>query len=310
MTSFSQYPLESDTGATLAIYSWKSSAKPNAIVHINHGMSEHCARYDRFAKSLNEAGYHVIAHDHRGHGKTIAADSHLGLFARQDGWTKVIGDVDSVNAHAKASFDNLPIVYFGHSMGAIIGVEYCIRHSGKLHAAALWNSGVDGGALLVMYRFLLSIERMFKGSDVPSALARKLTFETWNKVFKPNRTESDWLSQDEKEVDKYINDPLCGFDACNGLWLDLTQGIKNGNDDGQLSNIRKDLPIHLLAGGQDPCSDQGKAVERLRDRMIKLGMQDVSYTLYPDNRHEALNELNRETVTADFVDWLNKHFNK
>ncbi|MEL7430488.1 MAG: alpha/beta hydrolase, partial [Pseudomonadota bacterium] len=203
MTTFKFSTLNSPTGASLAVYTWTAAKDAHAVIHINHGMSEHCARYDRFAKALNAAGYHVIAHDHRGHGKTTAPDSHQGLFAKTDGVQKVLDDVTAVNTHARETFKGLPLVLFGHSMGTIIGLNYCIRHADKIDAAALWNSGVDGGALLAVYRFLLAVERMFKGSDVPSTLARKLTFETWNKEFKPNRTVSDWLSSDEAEVDKY-----------------------------------------------------------------------------------------------------------
>ncbi len=310
MTSFSKSRLESSTGASLAIYSWPSNNPPKGIVHINHGMSEHCARYDRFASSLNDAGYHVIAHDHRGHGETNAPDTHQGLFAKTDGWHKVLADVAAVNSHAKEIWPDLPVVYFGHSMGSIIGLNYCIRHSDTIDAAALWNSGVDGGPLLSIYSFLLGIERMFKGSDVPSGIARKLTFETWNKEFKPNRTESDWLSRDEAEVDKYIADPLCGFDACNGLWRDLLEGIRISGNDAELGKIRNDLPMHLQAGGKDPCSDKGKAVERVYNRLKQTGVKDVSYVLHDENRHESLNELNRDRVTTDFIAWLDERFEK
>ncbi|MEM7291690.1 MAG: alpha/beta hydrolase [Pseudomonadota bacterium] len=308
MTSFKSETLNTDTGATLALYLWQSEKTPKAIVHINHGMSEHSARYDRFANVLNQNGYHVIAHDHRGHGETKADDAPLGQFATSDGFNRVLGDCMDVEAHARSRWPDLPLVCFGHSMGSIIGLNICIRFSDRIDAAALWNSGVDGGALLAIYSFLLSVERMFKGSDVASGIARKLTFETWNKTFKPNRTDSDWLSRDETEVDAYIADPLCGFDATNGLWSDLLDGIRAGADDTELARIRKDLPIDLLAGGKDPCSDGGKAVERLAMRLGASGIADLSTTIHPDNRHEALNELNRDQVMADFIAWLDERF--
>jgi len=308
MTAFTKSTLESSTGASLAIYTWNAQHKAKGIIHINHGMAEHCARYDRFAQALNASGYHVIAHDHRGHGGTTAPDTHQGLFANSDGWDKILADVADVNTHAKKQWPNVPLIYFGHSMGSIIGINFCIRHSDKIDAAALWNSGVDGGPLLAIYSFLLGIERMFKGSDVPSSIARKLTFETWNKEFKPNRTESDWLSRNEAEVDTYVADPLCGFDCCNGLWRDLLGGIRAGGDDAELARIRTDLPMHLLAGGKDPCSDKGKAVARLADRLKKSGIKDLTNALHEDNRHEALNELNRDDITSDFITWLDLRF--
>ncbi len=308
MTRFSKDTLESPTGAKLALYAWDNVKNTKGVVHINHGMSEHSARYDRFATALNAAGYMVYAHDHRGHGKTTAPDAHQGLFARTDGAAKVIADVNAVNSHLRETFNTLPIILFGHSMGAIIGITYCIQHSRRIDGAALWNSGVDGGALLFVYRTLLAIERMFKGSDVPSAVARKLTFETWNKEFKPNRTEYHWLSRDEAEVDKYIADPLCGFDTCNGLWRDLTDMIKAASSDYELKKIRGDLPFNLVAGGKDPCSVHGKAVERLANRLRALNVSDVTCAIHPDNRHETLNELNRDQATADFIKWLDERF--
>lgn len=306
--AFEKSKLHSKTGAELQFYHLKAKGKAKALVHINHGMCEHSARYERFATHLTSNGYHVIAHDHRGHGLTTAKDAPLGTFAKSDGLTKVIADIDAVNEKAKALYPDLPIVYFGHSMGAILGLNYCIQHSDKITASALWNSGVDGGLLLTIYSFLLKIERMFKGSDVPSLIAKKLAFEDWNKKFKPNRTESDWLSRDEAEVDKYLADPLCGFDASNGLWLDLLGGVKIGADDNQIAKIRNDLPIHMLAGGKDPCSDNGKAVERLYNRLKQSGIEDINLTNHKDNRHEALNELNRDEVMQEFVVWLDERF--
>lgn len=303
------YKLEAPSGASLNVHLSKTEKTPKAIVHLNHGMSEHIGRYHRFMKVLIDNGYHAIGHDHRGHGETTAKDAPLGQFAKKDGLTKVIADVETVNQHAKAQMPDLPIIYFGHSMGAIIGLNYCIHHSDKIAAAALWNSGVDAGLLLTVYSALLKIERAMKGSDVPSQIAKKLAFEDWNKKFAPNRTQSDWLSRDEAEVDKYIADPLCGFDAHNGLWLDLLKGIKAGANDAELSKIRNDLPMHLLAGDKDPCCDSGKAVERLHDRLKTTGISDLTYSMHPDNRHEALNELNRDEVMQEFVNWLDKRFN-
>lgn len=311
--AFKLETLESASSAKLQTYQMhaKSGAKGSsakAVVHLNHGMSEHMGRYERFATVLSQHGYHIIGHDHRGHGLTTSPDAPQGMFARTHGWRKVIADVDAVNDHARAQFPNLPIVYFGHSMGAIVGLNYTIQHSQKIDACALWNSGVDGGLLLAVYGFLLKVERMFKGSDVPSQIAKKLAFDDWNKKFKPNRTQSDWLSRDEAEVDKYLADPLSGFDATNSLWGDLLEGIKTGANDAQLSNIRPDLPMHLLAGGKDPCSDNGKGVERLYERLKKTGIQDITYKHHPENRHEALNELNRDDVMQEFTEWLDEKF--
>ncbi len=305
---FTKSKLKSSTGAELQLYKMKSKDRAKAVVHITHGMCEHIGRYERFANVLADNQYNVVAHDHRGHGLTTASDAPLGTFSKSDGWNKVIQDVDAVNDEIRKLYPDLPIVYFGHSMGAIVGLSYCIKHSNKIAASALWNSGVDSGLLLTVYGFLLKIERMFKGSDIPSQIAKKLAFEDWNNKFKPNRTQSDWLTRDEAEVDLYLNDPLSGFDASNGLWGDVLEGVRVGADDRQIAKIRNDLPIHMLAGGKDPCSDNGKAVERLYARLKKMSIKDINLTIHPENRHEALNELNRDVVMQDFVDWLDIRF--
>lgn len=308
MMKFTKSQLTSPTGAKLQLYQVRAKGSAKAVIQISHGMSEHIGRYERFANVLAKGNYHVVAHDHRGHGLTTAPDAPQGTFAKQNGLQKVIADIDAVNDEIRKLHPELPIIYFGHSMGAIIGLNYCIQHSDKIAASALWNSGVDGGLLLNLYGFLLRIERMFKGSDVPSQIAKKLAFEDWNSKFKPNRTQSDWLTRDETEVDLYIADPLCGFDASNGLWSDLLQGIKTGADNNALAKIRNDLPMHLLAGGKDPCSDNGRAVGRLHIRLKKAGIKDMEMRLHKENRHEALNELNRDDVMQEFVEWLDARF--
>lgn len=298
--------LQSPTGATPAIYSCAAIGKPKAIIHINHGMAEHGARYDRFAGHLSKAGYHVIAHDHRGHGNTTASDAPLGCFSTRSksGLDLVIADMAAVNSHANQQFPDCPTVLFGHSMGTILGLVYCLKHSDTIEGAALWNAGFETGLLAMAYGGLLRAERMFKGSDVPSMIAQKLTFEDWNKRFKPNRTEFDWLSTDPKEVDKYVADPLCGFPVSIGLWLNVLEAIYMGADDRQLQTLPKDLPFHLQAGALDPCTNNGLAVQHLYERFVQAGFGDVHFNRLEGCRHESLNELDRDKITADFIRWL------
>ena len=294
--------IASPTGATLALRALKPGRrKPRAVIHINHGMAEHAARYDRFAAFLTDHGYAAYAHDHRGHGATTAPDAPIGSFGRRDGFDKVIADVQCINGHIRGIHKGTPVVVFGHSMGAIITLNHVLRHHDSVDAAAIWNASFTTGALFSIGRLLLAIERMFKGSDVPSTLAQKLTFEAWNKAYAPNRTEFDWLSRDEAEVDKYAADPLCGFAASNGMWLAVLGAIGTGADDARLAGLPRSLPFNLVAGGQDPVSEKGEAILALGRRLQGAGFTDVSATIYPESRHECLNDLDRETVMAAFV---------
>jgi len=299
--------LTSPSGAKLHTYICRTSSTPKAIIHINHGMCEHAGRYQRFMQFLAKHGYHSIAQDHRGHGKTQAQDAPQGVFAKHEGWAKVIADTHLINAYAREKMPNLPIVCFGHSMGATIATSYMLRYPQTISAAAIWNAAMTG-IMPALLSFVMKVERALKGSDTVSTLANTLTFEAWNKEFKPNRTASDWLSQDEVEVDKYIADPDCGFDARIGLWIDLLGGLADTAKIKHSSPDLKTLSVHLLGGDQDPCSNKGKSATQLETRLLKAGLSDVSKVILQGARHESLNEINRNEIMADFVDWLNERF--
>lgn len=303
--------LKSPSGAKLAIYFMPASKNTNSpakgIIQINHGMAEHAKRYERFAAKLSKAGYHVYAHDHRGHGKTQAPDARLGIFAQRNGFTKVISDVEAVHEHIKTNHPKLPVAVLGHSMGSVITQNFLIKNSDTVSAALLLNTGAEGGPLLALFRTIIKIAIALKGSDVPALLAERLTFADWNKKFAPNRTNLDWLSRDEAEVDKYIKDPLCGFTVSNGLWRDVTDGIKISASNSNLSKIRNDLPLYLIGGAADPCTENGKHMKNLHDRFIATGNQNTTLSILPDTRHESLNEINREEVTKDIIQWLDKN---
>ena len=307
-SSFEISSTKSSTGANLCLYQMNAGKRAKGVVHINHGMAEHGARYARFASALTNAGYHVIAHDHRGHGKTTAPDAPLGVFSNRDGLDKAIADILHVNQLANAKHSGLPVIFFGHSMGTILGLNYCLKHPDTIQAATLWNAGFDTGLLAIVYKTLLKIERAFKGSDVPSAIAQKLTFEDWNKKFAPTRTDFDWLSRDKNEVDKYVADPLCGFPVSIGLWLGVLEAVYFGADEKNLTALPKDMPFHLQAGANDPCTNKGAAVEKLAARLKSAGLTNINLNILAETRHESLNEINRDEITSAYILWLDKQF--
>lgn len=304
----------STTGAKLcvrhlaAVPRPKNPKVPKGILQITHGLAEHSARYERFATALSQAGYHTYAHDHRGHGLTTAPDAPQGVFSNRDGLEKVLADMRFVNGEIRRAHPGVPVILFGHSMGGFLGTNYCILHSDTVAGAALWNFNVDGGILVSILTGLLKIERALKGSDVPSLLATKMTFEDWNRKFKPNRTDFDWLSRDEAEVDKYVADPLCGFPASVGLWLNLTKAIQTASKNSELGKIRNDLPVNLIGGEADPSSTHGKSMLRLAARMKTVGISDVTVRVLPDTRHETLNDINRDEETAALIGWLDERW--
>ncbi len=188
---------------------------------ISHGLAEHSRRYHRFAEAMAASGYHVYAHDHRGHGETTADDAPLGRFARRNGVDDVISDIAAMHTVATGRHPGLPVILLGHSMGGLIALNAAADLPGRFAALAVWNSNFAVGLSGRAAQAILLAERMLKGSDVPSDMLPRLTFSAWGKSIPDHRTEFDWLSRDPAEVDAYIADPLCGFDASVSLWLDV-----------------------------------------------------------------------------------------
>ena len=298
-----QTTLASPTGAALNLYVKHATGGARAVVQINHGLAEHAARYARFADFFGERGYHVYAHDHRGHGATKAPDAPLGRFADTNGGDKVIADVVAVHDLIAREQPGLPVIVFGHSMGASVALNFVLRHSARIHAAAIWNGNFSAGLLGQMALGILAWEKFRLGSDVPSRVLPRLTFQAWGKAVPNHRTPFDWLSRDEAEVAKYIADPLCGWDASVSMWQDIVQMTLNGASNRNFATVRRDLFVNLAGGEKDPASDGGKAVSHLAGRMHMMGFSNLVSKVYVETRHESLNEVNRNIIMDQFVAW-------
>ncbi|OLP44475.1 alpha/beta fold hydrolase [Rhizobium oryziradicis] len=299
----STHYLEMPDGTRLAYHLEPSVLNARGIMLISHGLTEHSLRYAAFAKAMSAAGFHVYAHDHRGHGQTIAPGANLGQFAPRDGVAKVIADIKAMRDFAIGAYPDLPVVLFGHSMGGLLVLRAATEHPESFNALAVWNSNFNAGLAGHMARIVLKIERALKGSDVPSLIMAKSTFEAWGKSIPNHRTAFDWLSRDAQEVDTYIADPLCGFPVSVSLWLDLMELTLNTATPERLSGLPKTLPIHLVGGGQDPATAKAAATRWLFERMKQSGLRHVSLKIYPDMRHETLNEIGREQAIDEFIAW-------
>ncbi len=301
-----QFTLNAKSGAALNVYYEPASSTPRGVIVINHGLAEHASRYERFAKFLSANGFHVYAHDHRGHGFTTVPGASLGTFAKVDGWQRVLDDVHDVRQHAQEAHGGLPLIVFGHSMGGLIAMNSALRDPQGIAALAVWNTNFSAGLLGRLGQLILGLERMLLGSDVPSVMLPKLTFQDWAKKETSGRTAFDWLSRDTAEVDAYIADPLCGWDASVGMWQDVFKLIFHGANDANFANLPKALPINLRGGGHDPATEFSKASTTLSNRLSKMGFSNVTTTIGPDNRHECLNDTNRDEVVDRFVMWLDE----
>lgn len=295
--------LKSPTGATLAYHHLPATTDARGVLLISHGLAEHSRRYGAFADAMAGQGFHAYAHDHRGHGETTAPDAPIGRFARRNGVEQVITDVLAMRELAASTHPGLPIILFGHSMGGLISLNTAVTHPDKFDAVTVWNSNFNPGLAGRAAQLILKTERMFKGSDVPSGPLPKLTFGTWGKSISNRRTDFDWLSRIPGQVDKYIADPLCGFDASVSLWLDLFELTFRAPQKTHLDRLRRDLPIHLVGGGRDPATDNAKAISWLTNHLKRAGFSHITTEIYPDMRHETLNEIGAEEAISRFVDW-------
>ncbi|MDH4413046.1 MAG: alpha/beta hydrolase [Rhizobium sp.] len=296
--------LDAPSGARLAYHHQTAETAARGIVLICHGLAEHSRRYQQFAAALSTQGYHVYAHDHRGHGETTAPDATLGLFARRDGVAKVISDVMAMRDLAIENHPGLPVILFGHSMGGLIALNVAAEHPQVFRALTIWNSNFNPGPAGRFAEGVLYLEQMLKGSDVPSLILPKATFAAWGRAIPGHRTAFDWLSHDPREVDAYIADPLCGFDASVSMWRDIFRLTFAGAAPERLARLPQRLPVYLVGGGQDPATNKGREIRWLGQRMLDVGMTDVETTVYDNLRHETLNEIGREKATTDFLTWL------
>ena len=296
--------LEANDRSGLFVNQWLPAGTPKAMVLLAHGMAEHSGRYARLGETLGDAGFGLYAHDQRGHGKTAERGT-LGYFADNDGWCAVVSDLASLSRHIGQAHPGVPIFLLGHSMGSYIAQAYLMHHSASLQGAILSASNFQPVALYRAASLIARFERLRQSPKGRSALIEWLSFGSFNKAFKPNRTAYDWLSRDPVQVDAYASDPLCGFRCTNQLWIDLLGGLQQISKASNLAQIDPGLPLLIMGGECDPVSE-GKRLTDLATALRKAGNRQLQLNLYPQARHELFNETNRDEVMADVIEWLNQ----
>lgn len=300
---------KSDDKVSIYTYRWLPEKEENlkGIVQISHGMAETSARYERFAEALTSAGYGVYSNDHRGHGKTAGNLENLGYLGDSDGFNWLVEDMHKLTNIIKEERPSLPVFLLGHSMGSFLTQKYISEYGNELNGAILSGSNGKTGFILELGLIIAKKECNKMGRKTKSEKLDKMSFGSYNNCFKPNRTSFDWLSRDEKEVDKYVNDPYCGNVFTAGFFYDFLTGLKDIHRRETMGKIPKDLPIYIFSGEKDPVSKNGKGIIQLIGMYKKMNIKNVEYKLYKDGRHEMLNELNREEVMNDTIKWLDGH---
>ncbi|MFV0251864.1 MAG: alpha/beta hydrolase [Beutenbergiaceae bacterium] len=272
--------ITSDDGIELHVYRWSGSGSPRAIVQIQHGFAEHAGRYRRFARALTEAGYLAYGIDARGSG--VTAGGNYGAWGR-DGWAGWVDDVRVVNEWIHRQHTQ-PVILFGHSMGSFASQQYLLDHSADV-AGAILSGSSDTGAMAQTL-----------AGDEPADLS------SFNGPFE-FRTGYEWLSRDAAEVDLYVADPGCGWSA---PMPPGTADVARAAEVAEVARVRADLPILMVSGDADPLAGGGVLIEAVAQRYRDAGVRDVAVKLYPQARHELLNETNRDEVTADILAFLDR----
>jgi alpha-beta hydrolase superfamily lysophospholipase len=303
--------LASDDGTRLFLRRWLPPSPAKAVALVVHGMAEHSLRYGPLALRLAAEGFETWAADARGHGLTadpavndIGRGGLLGHCADRDGFSRVTADINVLVDAIQKEHAGLPLFILGHSWGSFVTQAYIEAHGDRLAGCLLSGTRGPGGLKIIAGVPLMNLLCFIRGSRGASPLAKSLAVGAYNNPFRPNRGPYDWLSRDTAQADAFAADPLCGFDCSAGFYRDLVQGLREIHRPAAMARIPKTLPIHLLSGAADPVGDNGKSPAALASAYRSLGIQDLEFVLYPEARHELLNETNRGEVMENILRWL------
>ncbi|WP_339227404.1 alpha/beta hydrolase [Oceanobacillus sp. FSL K6-2867] len=276
---------------------------PKAIIQLAHGMVEHIERYNEFATFLVEKGFAVYGNDHRGHGKTGERQGLQGYFADHDGFLKTADDLYAITQHIRLQYPHTPIFLFGHSMGSFLARNYLQNYSHLIDGVILSGTGYFSTGVSALGKILAKVLPPKKQSN----LMNHLSFSRNNQKINDKKHGYEWLSRDEAIIQEYVKDPFSGFVPTGRFFYDLLSGILSMQNKKRNQSIRKDLPMLIISGDADPVGDYGKGVWKTAGIYEKTGLESITVMLYPDGRHEILNEINRMEIFTDINRWIVLH---
>ncbi len=292
----------SDQKTTLAAYRLVPE-KPIAMVQISHGMCEYFLRYEEFATFLAKNGFLVFGHDHLGHGNSAPSADDLGFTASGGAADHLVEDVFRLSQKMRTDYPSLPLILFGHSMGSFIAREVLARHGGLYRAAVICGTG-GPDTPAAAGKLLASLLIKLRGERHRSALLKSIAFAGYNKKFPQPCDRNAWLTRDTAVVDRYNADPLCSYTFSTRAYHDLFTLVDWVSKKNHARRIPKKLPLLVVSGEDDPVGAWGKGVNKVYDRLVAAGVTDVTCKLYPEMRHEILNEEGKEQVWSDLLQWI------
>ena len=305
MEPFTDFTFESSTGKNI-IHARKCvpEGPVRGVVQIAHGIAEHIGRYEQFMAFLAQNGIVAVANDHLGHGSSFRDDTEKGLFALENGWTYAVDDMAKLHDLMQKEYPGVPYILFGHSMGSFLTRTFIIRYPEKYDLVILSGTGHQGKALVLGGCLMADVLCKTKGANAWGDTLNNVAFGSYCKRIENPRTPCDWLSRDEAVVDRYVADENCGFVCKNGLYRDMMHGIRFIMDTKNVARMEKTKPVYFMSGKEDPVGDYGEGVERAYKAFCDAGCTDVMLKLYPGGRHEMLNEINKDEVYHDILNWI------
>lgn len=301
-----EFEFDSRDGKTrLHAVRWIPEGKVICILQIVHGMAEYVERYEEFARYMAEKGVLVTGEDHLGHGKSVPQGGVYGYFCKQDPATVVVRDVHRLKKMTQEEYPGVPYVILGHSMGSFIFRNYLSRYGTGIQGAIICGTGSMPAPVILSAKAVAKIQKLFVGEKHISKLLDSLAFGSYNKRIKQHETAFDWLAGNKPVVEAYMKDPLCGFVFTVNGFETLFELINRAQKPENMRKIPKELPVFFIAGEEDPVGDYGAGVERVyKSYKEELGMKNVKIKLYAGDRHEILNESDKEQIYEDIYPWL------
>ena len=300
------YYLSADGKTQIHAVEWIPDEKPKAILQIAHGVTEYILRYEQFAEYLVEKGIMVVGNDHLGHGKSIAKDSEPMYFGPTGSWKWAVEDMYTCTKMIKEKYPEIPYYMLGFSLGSFLLRTYLIEYPKAIDAAIIMGTGETSPVQIALAKFIANKEAKKVGENHTSPMIKKLTFDTYNKFFAPNRTDYDWLCSDNEGLDEYIADTMRGGNLSAGLFREMLSGMKFTSEIKNLKKMNLDTPILFISGDEDPVGEKGKGVIKAYHKFQNIGMKDVEIKLYPKLRHDILHEKCKKEIYEYVYNWIEK----
>lgn len=300
------YYLSADEKTQIHAVEWIPDEKPKAILQIAHGVTEYILRYEQFAEYLVKKGIMVVGNDHLGHGKSIAKDSEPMYFGPTGSWKWAVEDMYTCTKMIKEKYPEIPYYMLGFSLGSFLLRTYLIEYPGIADAAIIMGTGETPPVQIALAKFIANKEAKKVGENHTSPMIKKLTFDTYNKFFAPNRTDYDWLCSDNEGLDEYIADQMRGGNLSAGLFREMLSGMKFTSEIKNLKKMNLNTPILFISGDEDPVGEKGKGVIKAYHKFQDIGMKDVEIKLYPKLRHDILHEKCKKEIYEYVYNWIEK----